>query len=78
MLDTIVYEVEYQDVHKVSLDVNTIAENIFSQVDEEDNIFVLFYKIVDHCVDGTDTMHQDAFIVSKNGGNRSRETTKGR
>ena len=53
MLDTIVYEVEYQDVHKVSLDVNTIAENIFSQVDEEGNIFLIFDQIVDHCVDGT-------------------------
>ena len=48
MLDTIVYEVEYQDVHKVSLDVNTIAENIFSQVDEEGNRLVLFYDIVDN------------------------------
>ena len=56
MLYTIVYEVEYLDVHKASLAVNNIAENQFLQVDEEGNIFVLFDEIVDHFVDGTETM----------------------
>ena len=34
MLDTIVFEVEYLDGHKASLAANTIAENLFSKVDE--------------------------------------------
>ena len=32
---------------------------------------------MDHHVDGTETMHQDSFIISNNGGNRLRETIKG-
>ena len=47
--------------------------NIFSQVDEEGNEFVLFDDIVDHRVDRTNTMHHDAFILW----NIGREETKG-
>ena len=60
-----------------SLPVNTITENIFSQVDEEDNRFMLFDEIVHHCVGGTDTTHQDSFIVSNNEWTRRINTTKG-
>ena len=48
MLDTRVYEVEYLDGNNASLVANSIAENIFSQVDEEGNRLVLFYDIVDN------------------------------
>ena len=37
---------------------------------------MIFDDIVDHRVDGTDTMQQDAFIIPNNGGKRQRETTK--
>ena len=77
MFYTRVYEVEYLDLYKASLSVNNIAENLFSRADEEGNRFVLFDEIMDHRVDGTDTMHQDASVVSNNGGKRRRETTKG-
>ena len=56
--------------------MNTITENLFSQVDEEGNIFVLFYDIVDHSADGKETMHQDVLIISKIGGKRKMDTTK--
>ena len=68
MLGTRVFEVKYIYVHKSSLAVNTIAENIFPQVDEEGNRFAIFYGIVDHRVYGTDAMQRDAFIVSNNVG----------
>ena len=42
MLDMIVYEVKYLDGNKALLAANNITENIPSQVDEEENIFVLF------------------------------------
>ena len=58
----IFYEVEYLDGHKASLAVNTISENIFSQFDEEGNIFLLFGEIVDHRVDRTETTKKDALI----------------
>ena len=77
MLDTIVYEVEYLNGQKASISVNTIAKNILSQVDKGVNRFMIFYEILDHRVDGTETMHQDDFIISKRGGKRQKDTTKG-
>ena len=77
LLDTRIYEVEYLDGHKAALAANTIAENMFAQVDDEGNRHVIFQEIIDHRRDGTELNQQDAFITSKNGGRRRRETTKG-
>ena len=60
MLDTRFYEVEYLDGYKASLAANVISKNLFEQVDEEGNRFVLFDWIVDHSVDNIKTMHQGA------------------
>ena len=65
MFDTIFYEVEYLVVNKESLAANNIAENLFSQVDEEVSIFMLYDEKVYHCIDGTDAMLQDALIITK-------------
>ena len=75
-LDTRVQEFEYLDGHEASISAKEIAENLFEKVDEEGNIFLLFDDISNHCVDGTETMQQDSFIISKNGGKIIRETTK--
>ena len=77
MLDTRIYEVEFCDGYKASLSANELAINLFSQCDEEGNRYVLFQDIVDHRTDGTEVQDKDAFIISKNGGRRKRETTKG-
>ena len=77
ILDTRLYEVEYLDGHKASLTANTIAENIFSQVDDEGNRHVLLDAIVDHRTDGTEIKQDESFITSANGGRRRKETTKG-
>ena len=68
LLDTRIYEVEYLDGHKAALAANTIAENMFAQVDDEGNRHVIFQEIIDHRRDGTELNQQDAFITSKNGG----------
>ena len=52
ILDTRVYEVEYADGHKASMAANTIAMNMFAQVDTEGNRHALFEKTSDHCIDG--------------------------
>ena len=57
--------------------MNSISGNLSSQFDEEGNILVLFDEIAYSSVYGTENMYQDDFIVSKNGGKRSMETTKG-
>ena len=68
---------EYLDGHKTSLTANTIAEHLFSQVDDEGNRHVLFDAIIDHRSDSTALQQKDALITSANGGRRRRETTKG-
>jgi hypothetical protein len=77
ILDTRVYEVEYMDGHKASLAANAIAENMFAQVDDEGNRFVMLESIVDHRTDGNEIKEDDAFIMSHNGGRRRKQTTRG-
>ena len=77
ILDTRLYEVEYLDGYRTSLAANAIAENLFSQVDEEGNRHVLFDAIIDHRVDGSELQQKDAIITSANGGRRRKRSTKG-
>ena len=77
ILDTRVYEVEFPDGHKASLAANAIAENLFSQIDDEGNRHVMLEEIIDHRTNGTEVKQQDAFIVNKSGTRRRRETTTG-
>ena len=71
------YEFKYQDGHRASLAENVIAENIFAQVDEEDNRSVLFDKIVDVRIYGTQVLQQDAFVTTSSVTQRWVTTTKG-
>ena len=66
ILDTRLYEIEYLDGHKSSLAANTIAENIFAQVDDEGNRYVLLDAIADHRVNGSQLHADDTFIQSSN------------
>ena len=68
ILDTRIYEIEYLNGHKASLAANAIAENMFSQVNDEGNCHVLFDGIVDHHTDGEEVKRENAFITSHNGG----------
>jgi hypothetical protein len=77
ILDTRMYQVEYSDGHKASLAANAIAENMLAQVDAEGNRHVLFKEIIDHRTDGSELKQQDAFITTRSGTKRRRETTKG-
>ena len=70
ILDTRMYEVEYQGGHTAALAANLIAENIFAQVDEEGNRSVLFDEIVDVRTDGTQVLQQDAFVTTSSGTQR--------
>ena len=77
LLDTRMYEVELVDGEKASLTANYIAENLFAQVDDEGNRHVLMKEIIDYRTNGTELKQQDAFITTKTGTKRRRETTKG-
>ena len=77
LLDSRICEVEYNDGHKASLSANSIAQHIFAQVDDEDNRFVLLDSIADYRTNSTELKQQESIIISKNGGRRRKETTKG-
>ena len=71
------YEVEYEDGHKVAMAANIIASNLFAQVDQDRQIFVLSDEIIDWRTDGSQIKSEDAFIHISNGNKRRSETTKG-
>jgi hypothetical protein len=77
ILDTRLYEVEYQYGYKSAMAANTIAENLFSQVDGDGHWHVIFDAIIGHRTDGTEVIYLDAFITSANGVKRRMETTRG-
>ena len=77
LLNMRMYELEYLDGEHASLSANHIAENLFAQVDDEGNQQVLMKEIIDYCTNGQEVKQQDAFITTRTGTKRRRETTKG-
>ena len=76
ILDTRMYEVEYADVYKTAMTANATASNLFSQVDQDRQSFVLFNVIINSCTVGTHIKEGDPFIHMSNGKKRRKETTK--
>ena len=64
ILDTRMYEVEYLDGFTTIMPANSIAENMFAQVNEEGNSHVLFDEIVEHQCDGNQIKIQDALSTT--------------
>ena len=77
ILDSRLYEVEFQDGYKSAMSANTIAENLFSQVDADGQRQVIFGEVIGHRNDGTQLEGDNAFVKSSNGTNRRKETTQG-
>ena len=77
ILDTRMYNVEFEDGHSEAISANIIAENLFSQVDEEGRRHAIFDEIIDLRTDGTALSEEDAFLTAKNGIRRRRKTTQG-
>ena len=77
MLDTRVYEVEYADGYIAAMSANEVAANLFAQVDDEGNRFVLLDSLVDHRTSSNAITQKDAFVSTKSGGRRRRQTTRG-
>ena len=62
---------------KPSLAANSIAENLFAQIDDDGNRQVLMDDIIGHRSNEHAVKQQDAFIITKMGTKRRKETTKG-
>ena len=76
ILDSRMYEVEYEDGHKLAMADNAIASNLFAQFDQDGHRFVLFDEIIDWRTDGSQIRSEDAFIHISNRNKRRRETTE--
>ena len=74
LLDTREYEVEFPDGSVDVLTANSIAESLYSQVDEEGRSYAILSEIVDHRKDGSAVLSDDAMIP---GTSHMRRTTKG-
>ena len=48
LFDTRKYDIEFTDGAIERYTVNVIAENMFAQVDEEGNMYLILQEIVDH------------------------------
>ena len=78
LLDRREYSVEFKDGISESLSANLIAQNLYSQIDEEGNRHKLLEDIIiDHRQSKSTIDKDDAFIMMKNGFKRRCETTQG-
>ena len=77
ILDTRMFEVEFQDGHTQAMSANAIAENLFAQVDADGHRMLLMEEIIDHRAGPTAVKQADAFIRTTSGQQRRRPTTKG-
>ena len=76
ILDTSMYEVEFQDGHVESYAANLIAENIYEQLDDEGNKYRLIDQIIDHKKDATAIPLSNGTIML-NGREHKKRTTRG-
>jgi hypothetical protein len=77
ILDTHMYEVEHADGVKASMTASLIAQNMFTQVNEDGHRYVPFQEIVDYWSSDQAIKEADAFIATRCGTKQGRETTQG-
>ena len=77
ILDTRVYEVEFEDGAREYYSANLIAENMYSQIDTEGNRYLLLSEIIDHLKDKRAMDKDDGTYVDKHGRAKPRITTQG-
>ena len=75
--NSIVYEVEFPDGQVKEYVANIIADNIFSQVDEEGFSKSFFDCIMQYKKDDSAINKADRYILTRRGRRKLRQTTKG-
>jgi hypothetical protein len=76
VLDTSLYEVEFDDGRVGTYSANIIAQNVFEKVDDEGQAHILFDDIIDH-QEGTDALAIDDGFVIHNIYHTPKRTTRG-
>ena len=76
ILDTALYEVEFEDGHVEAFHANQIAEAIYASVDEDGFSYQELHEIVDHNADGSAVRADDGYTMLR-GRRVPKRTTKG-
>ena len=66
ILDSPMFEVEFQDGYKTAMAANAIAQNFYAQVDSEGRQLLLLDEIIDHQATSDAVQQADACIKPKN------------
>ena len=77
LLDTREYEVDFPDGTTNTYTANLIAQNIYSQVDQEGRSYAILNEIVDHRKDGRAISADDGYFTCQNGRKLPKRTTVG-
>jgi hypothetical protein len=77
LFDTREYECVLEDGTIERYSANIIAENLYSQCDDEGHSFVLLSEIIDHKKDASAISIADGFTTSRNGNRVPKKTTRG-
>ena len=77
LFDTHEYEIEFTNGMHEKYQANVIAENMYAQVNDEGNEFLLLDEIMDHKSDGSAIQIADGMIMNTNGTKKPKKTTRG-
>lgn len=77
LLDSREYEIELEDGTTDRIFANKIAENIYTQLDDEGREILAFGDIIDHRKDNSALSKDDGFTILKNGHKKCKPTTRG-
>jgi hypothetical protein len=78
LMNTMVYEVEFEDGDIVEYSANSIADNMLRQIDSEGFSITMLAGIVDFKKDETVAVSKsDGWVVTKRGNKKKRKTTQG-
>ena len=77
LLNTLTYDVEFSNGEIKEYSANLIAQNMYTQIDEHGNSYLLLDSIIDHSKNASAVEMQDKYVVTKSGTKRLRQTTKG-
>ena len=77
VLDTRVYEIEFDDGNYVEYSANVLLENLYQQIDDDGYSHQMLSSIVDHDCDHTVAIHKDNGTYELNNTRKRRITTKG-
>ena len=77
LLNSIIYDVEFPDGAVKQYAANTIAENMYSQLDSDGYSQTILDGIIDYSKDGQAVTMEDKYVTTRTGTRRLRETTIG-